>query len=475
MNLPVVTEDTTFTALYEATPRYKSGRIVSTMDGSITYNVGGKYYLQDGEKKTFASDSSFSDNYVNDGTFTLSDAVFTVTESYPADKATDNKPTVSAFTHTVYVTGEGTLDDPFVFYPNFMYSAPDAANVNESNALDKTEMHPGDILKGMARLRVGYDLVRFLQYTDKEDLDCLHGTNGFMGVSKEKYGNRYFTAEALPYSFVYDNDQLYYLGELGGAHNFSEKTAYDTGLGGVTPVYTVTWKNYDGTLLDTNQVYEGASPAYTAAEEAVPVRPADDYTYTFNGWKNEATGETFGKDATLPAMSGNVTYTAEFEATLIPTYTVTWLNYDGTLLETDENVKEGTAATFDGETPERDSTDEYVYVFSGWYDGTESYSEFDNLPAVTSNVTYTATFAECSRAGYEPIENIEWVFRTDDNVVYDLEHMYYKYNGSEPMLFDGWSAFRRNGDTLQRKGRCLALGIREQRLCYGRRFILRSL
>ena len=155
-------------------------------------------------------------------------------------------------------------------------------------------------------------------------------------------------------------------------------------------------------------------------------------------------------------MSGNVTYTAEFEATLIPTYTVTWLNYDGTLLETDENVKEGTAATFDGETPERDSTDEYVYVFSGWYDGTESYSEFDNLPAVTSNVTYTATFAECSRAGYEPIENIEWVFRTDDNVVYDLEHMYYKYNGSEPMLFDGWSAFRRNGDTLLLGGKTVA-------------------
>lgn len=46
-------------------------------------------------------------------------------------------------------------------------------------------------------------------------------------------------------------------------------------------MYTVTWKNYDGTVLDTTQVAEGETPSYSGT----PTRDADDtYTYTFSGW-----------------------------------------------------------------------------------------------------------------------------------------------------------------------------------------------
>ncbi len=34
----------------------------------------------------------------------------------------------------------------------------------------------------------------------------------------------------------------------------------------------------------------------------------------------------------------------------------------------------------------------YVYTFSGWTDGTNSYGLTDTLPDVTDDVTYTATF-----------------------------------------------------------------------------------
>ena len=34
-------------------------------------------------------------------------------------------------------------------------------------------------------------------------------------------------------------------------------------------------------------------------------------------------------------------------------YTITWKNWDGSVLETDTNVKEGTTPTYDGVTPTR--------------------------------------------------------------------------------------------------------------------------
>ena len=45
-------------------------------------------------------------------------------------------------------------------------------------------------------------------------------------------------------------------------------------------------------------------------------------------------------------------------------HTVTWVDEDGTVLETDTNVEYGTKPTFDGTTPSKESTDEYTYEFS---------------------------------------------------------------------------------------------------------------
>ncbi len=137
-----------------------------------------------------------------------------------------------------------------------------------------------------------------------------------------------------------------------------------------TNTYTVTWNNYDGTTLEVDEnVPYGATPSY---DGATPVKPGNDqYTYTFAGWSPE-----------VSPVTGNVTYTATFAAT-VNTYTVTWLNADGTVLETDENVPYGTVPGYDGETPAKAATAQYTYMFSGWTPA---------VTAVTGNVTYTATF-----------------------------------------------------------------------------------
>lgn len=64
-------------------------------------------------------------------------------------------------------------------------------------------------------------------------------------------------------------------------------------------------------------------------------------------------------------------------------FTVTWLNYDGTVLEVDEKVAKGTMPSFDGATPIKDLKDENIYVHTGWD---------KELVEVKKDVTYTAIY-----------------------------------------------------------------------------------
>jgi hypothetical protein len=64
-------------------------------------------------------------------------------------------------------------------------------------------------------------------------------------------------------------------------------------------------------------------------------------------------------------------------------YTITWLNYDDTILEVDEDVTYGTMPTYDGTTPVRVTDAQYTYTSTGWS---------PELAMVISNQTYTAQY-----------------------------------------------------------------------------------
>lgn len=66
-----------------------------------------------------------------------------------------------------------------------------------------------------------------------------------------------------------------------------------------------------------------------------------------------------------------------------PTFTVTWKNWNDTILETDLNVKEGSTPSYDGKTPTRDSDTQFTYTFEKWT---------PDLSIVVSDVTYKAVF-----------------------------------------------------------------------------------
>ena len=143
----------------------------------------------------------------------------------------------------------------------------------------------------------------------------------------------------------------------------------------VEQTYTITWKNWDGTVLETDtNVAAGTTPTY---DGATPTKPSDaQYSYTFAGW-----------DKAIAAVTGDVTYTAQFNA-VVQRYTVTWKNWNGSILETDEDVAYGATPTYNGATPTKPSDAQYSYAFAGWDKA---------ITAVTGDVTYTAVFTQTAK------------------------------------------------------------------------------
>ncbi|MBR3298792.1 MAG: hypothetical protein IKI64_06255, partial [Clostridia bacterium] len=176
----------------------------------------------------------------------------------------------------------------------------------------------------------------------------------------------------------------------------------------IVEVFTVTWLNWDGTELEVDEGVEaGTMPTYDGEE---PTKGGDDqYTYTFIGW-----------DPEVSEVTGDITYTAVFEET-VNTYTVTWVNEDGTELEVDEEVEYGTMPTYDGEEPIKEGDAQYSYTFIGWD---------PEVSEVTGDITYTAVFEEVVNT-----YTVTWVNWDETELEVDEEVEYGTmptYDGEEP-------------------------------------------
>lgn len=186
--------------------------------------------------------------------------------------------------------------------------------------------------------------------------------------------------------------------------------------------YTVTWQNADGSLLKSETMDYGATPAYSGE---TPAKEADaQYTYTFAGW-----------DPEISSVTGNVTYTAVYTETL-NTYTITWVDEDGITVLSTDTVAYGKVPVYSGETPVKESDDQYTYTFSGWT---------PKVVAVTENATYTAVY-EATANQYTVIWQDEdgTVLETDENVpygtlpTYDKEKPVKEADEQYTYTFTGW-------------------------------------
>ncbi len=146
-------------------------------------------------------------------------------------------------------------------------------------------------------------------------------------------------------------------------------TEYSSRIKGNSESFTITFLDWDGTVLQSSQVEEGTLPKYTGA---TPVRPDDEqYTYTFNGWS-----------PAIVAATADATYTARYEATKKETNTcgdnLTWDLTDGVL------TISGTGKMTDFSYPD----------YGPWYSSRSSIKTLNISDGVTSIGNYA--FYNCS-------------------------------------------------------------------------------
>lgn len=138
----------------------------------------------------------------------------------------------------------------------------------------------------------------------------------------------------------------------------------DTGESAVNlDYYTVTLDLNGGTVEDmmpfqnTYIVREG----HTIPELPIPAKEH----FEFLGWYT-GLDQTSDRFTTTTQVYSDLNLTAVYRSLVEDTYTIKWVNYDGTELEVDSDVLYGTTPTYDGETPTKESDSRYSYEFTNW-------------------------------------------------------------------------------------------------------------
>jgi len=161
--------------------------------------------------------------------------------------------------------------------------------------------------------------------------------------------------------------------------------------------YKVTFRNYDGSELFTDNFQYGDIPTYNGE---TPQRASEgSVEYTFKSWTPE-----------IVAVTSDAEYVAQFSTSSI-VYEVSFYDYDGSLLKVVGFDKdEELVVDFE---PIRKNTESHIYTFAGWT------PELVVGSAVTSNMSFTANYSEEIRKYTVNFVNADGSIVQTEDVAYD--------------------------------------------------------
>lgn len=182
--------------------------------------------------------------------------------------------------------------------------------------------------------------------------------------------------------------------------------------------YTVTFADENGSVLQSDKVEYGVVPEFKGAE---PEKEATtEFSYRFDGWDKE-----------LAAVTGDVTYTAQY-VELKNAYKVSFLGLDGSVLY-EANFDYGEVPEYKGETPTLEGDVQYSYEFAGWD---------QELTAVTGETTYRVQFNQLVNK-----YSVKWV--DEEGTVLDTQQVEYgtvpAFAGTLPTLPENTAQYTYSG------------------------------
>ena len=142
--------------------------------------------------------------------------------------------------------------------------------------------------------------------------------------------------------------------------------------------YKVTFRNWDGTIIKIDSVAYQSTPIPPTNLERIATA---EFTYTFAGWSPK-----------IVAVTEDATYTATYNS-IVNKYTITFKNDDGSVLCAND-LEYGIMPFC--EEPTKEDDEQYSYIFAGWS---------PDIAVVTADATYTATYTTTPKS--QGIEDVQ--------------------------------------------------------------------
>lgn len=237
--------------------------------------------------------------------------------------------------------------------------------------------------------------------------------------------------------------------------------------------YTVRWYIGDEYARLPERVSAGEVATYNTKIYGVPEKQSNrQYNYVFLGWNtnpfaDEPLGLATSEDGKIyysQEVHSDISYFAIFAAVEKPApvryYTVTWKNYDGTVLhKSSKEIKAGDSAYYNltlWGTPTRREDSRYTYEFIGWSQDKNA-TEPDELAfvegryftgAINKDTTFYAVYKQVSKSDPANLITLNWY--TDEGELLYTEQVekgtrpeYNEAKGGNLIklgyTFDGWS------------------------------------